>query len=316
MPGRRAEAAGVGRRRRPTRAVQRGLPSRGRVPDEPERIAADAAAVGHDDGQDRVRRDRRVDRVAAGAQDREPGRGREVMGRDDRAVAAAGERRRDQRPRGVGESSIAPSLAVRRREGRCASLREGAPVTAAATLWGPMHRSLGFVLLGTFTLRFSTGLTGGLLSYYLARLHEHGGPEVHADGRSACIGVALLRRPSSSCRRRSACCPTGSATTGSCSSGRSSGAWPSSSRGPRRTCSLLGGTRLLEGASTAASVPSILGFIAAVTAGDELLRGRAAARFEGATLAGLGVGLVAAGPLFVGIGGWGGLGATPSCSTP
>ena len=71
---------------------------------------------------------------------------------------------------------------------------------------------------------------------------------------------------------------------------------------------LLGGTRLLEGASTAASVPSILGFIAAVTAGDELLRGRAAARFEGATLAGLGVGLVAAGPLFIGIGGWGGLG--------
>ena len=71
---------------------------------------------------------------------------------------------------------------------------------------------------------------------------------------------------------------------------------------------LLGGTRLLEGASTAASVPSILGFIAAVTAGNELLRGRAAARFEGATLAGLGVGLVTAGPLFVGIGGWGGLG--------
>ena len=52
----------------------------------------------------------------------------------------------------------------------------------------------------------------------------------------------------------------------------------------------LGGTRLLEGASTAASVPSILGFIAMITAGDELLRGRAAARFEAATLAGLGAG--------------------------
>src|SRR4249920_1874068 len=45
---------------------------------------------------------------------------------------------------------------------------------------------------------------------------------------------------------------------------------------------LLGGTRVLEGASSAASVPSILGFIAVITAGDELLRGRAAARFEGA----------------------------------
>ncbi len=49
---------------------------------------------------------------------------------------------------------------------------------------------------------------------------------------------------------------------------------------------ILGVTRLLEGASTAASVPSILGFIALATAGNELLRGKAAARFEGATLAG------------------------------
>jgi MFS family permease len=61
---------------------------------------------------------------------------------------------------------------------------------------------------------------------------------------------------------------------------------------------LLGGTRILEGASTAASVPSILGFIAVISAGDELLRGRAAARFEGATLAGLGAGVVAAGPIW------------------
>ena len=51
---------------------------------------------------------------------------------------------------------------------------------------------------------------------------------------------------------------------------------------------VLGVTRVLEGASTAASIPSILGYIAMVTAGDELLRGKAAARFEGATLLGLG----------------------------
>ena len=55
---------------------------------------------------------------------------------------------------------------------------------------------------------------------------------------------------------------------------------------------VLGGTRLLEGASTAASVPSILGYIAIVTAGDEGLRGKASARFEGATLLGLGAGFV------------------------
>jgi MFS family permease len=71
---------------------------------------------------------------------------------------------------------------------------------------------------------------------------------------------------------------------------------------------VIGGSRLLEGASTAASVPSILGFIAMVTAGDELLRGRAAARFEGATLAGIGAGAVAAGVLYDGVPGvWSGL---------
>ena len=34
-----------------------------------------------------------------------------------------------------------------------------------------MTRSLYAVLLGTFTLRFSTGLTGGLLIFYLRDLH-------------------------------------------------------------------------------------------------------------------------------------------------
>jgi MFS family permease len=61
-------------------------------------------------------------------------------------------------------------------------------------------------------------------------------------------------------------------------------------------------TRLLEGASTAASVPSILGYIALVTAGDESLRGKAAARFEGATLAGLGAGFIVAPKLYEAIG--------------
>jgi MFS family permease len=65
---------------------------------------------------------------------------------------------------------------------------------------------------------------------------------------------------------------------------------------------ILGGTRVLEGASTAASVPSILGYIALVTAGNEVLRGKAAARFEGATLAGIGVGFVVAPLLFAALG--------------
>jgi MFS family permease len=65
---------------------------------------------------------------------------------------------------------------------------------------------------------------------------------------------------------------------------------------------LLGLTRLLEGASTAASVPSVLGYIAAATSGDEELRGRAAARFEVATIGGLALGFAAAGPLWALVG--------------
>jgi MFS family permease len=61
---------------------------------------------------------------------------------------------------------------------------------------------------------------------------------------------------------------------------------------------IIGGTRLLEGAATASSVPSILGFIAVATASDEGLRGRASARFEAATLAGLLAGFAVAGFLW------------------
>jgi MFS family permease len=65
---------------------------------------------------------------------------------------------------------------------------------------------------------------------------------------------------------------------------------------------ILAGTRWLEGGSTAASVPSILGYIAIATAGNEALRGRAASRFEAATLAGIGTGFIVAPKLFEALG--------------
>ena len=43
-----------------------------------------------------------------------------------------------------------------------------------------IHRSITAVLIGTFTLRLSTGLTGALLQTYLAKLPNHGGPELAA----------------------------------------------------------------------------------------------------------------------------------------
>ena len=38
--------------------------------------------------------------------------------------------------------------------------------------------SINAVIVGTLTLRFSTGLTGAMLAFYLARLPEFGGPQV------------------------------------------------------------------------------------------------------------------------------------------
>jgi MFS family permease len=158
---------------------------------------------------------------------------------------------------------------------------------------GDVPSSLNAVLLGTFTLRFSTGLTGGLLVNYLKDLPAHGGPvvEAHVVGIFSALFFAaelVMSTPFGLISDRF-------------------GHHRVMQLGPlfglvavvltffTTNLVVLGGTRILEGLSTAASVPSILGFIAVITAGDELLRGRAAARFEGATLAGLGFGIVAAG---------------------
>lgn len=168
---------------------------------------------------------------------------------------------------------------------------------------GDVPRSLLAVLLGTFTLRFSTGLTGGLLVNYLKDLPVHGGPvvEPYVVGIYAALFYSaelVMSTPFGLISDRY-------------------GHHRVMQLGPlfglvavvvtflTTDLFLLGGTRVLEGLSTAASVPSILGFLAVITAGDELLRGRAAARFEGATLAGLGAGIVAAGLIWHVIGPFG-----------
>jgi MFS family permease len=163
-----------------------------------------------------------------------------------------------------------------------------------------VERSLVAVLAGTFTLRFSTGLTGAMLGLYLADLPSHGGVRVDATivGLfAATFYVAELVL---------------SPIFGILSDrlghhrvmlyGPVFGGIAVVLTGLFTQLPILGATRLLEGASTAASVPSILGFIALATAGNELLRGKAAARFEGATLAGLGVGFIVAPKLFEAIG--------------
>jgi len=159
-----------------------------------------------------------------------------------------------------------------------------------------MERSLRFVLLGTFTLRFSTGLTGAMLGLYLAKLPDFGGPAVDGWVVGVFAAVFFLSELVLS--------PVFGILSDRIGHHRVMlygpifGAVAVILTGFAVELPVLGLTRLLEGASTAASVPSILGFIALATAGNEVLRGKAAARFEGATLAGLGVGFIVAPTLF------------------
>ena len=157
-------------------------------------------------------------------------------------------------------------------------------------------RSLNAVLIGTFTLRFSTGLTGAMLLYYLAELPTYGGPAVSASiagvMTAAYFGAELLLSPAFG------------VLSDRFGAHRIMQVGPILGAGAVVVTALttdlwlLGGTRWVEGMAAAASIPSILGYIAIVTSGDEGLRGRAVARFEAATIAGLGVGAVVAGPLF------------------
>ena len=163
-----------------------------------------------------------------------------------------------------------------------------------------MDRSLWAVIAGTFTLRFSTGLTGAMLVYYLDDLPRYGGPRVDAIVlgvfTASFFAAELVLAP----------------IFGTLADrfgyhrimelGPAFGAIAVILTGLTTSLVLLGTTRWLEGASTAASVPAILGFVALATAGDEGVRGRAVARFEAATLAGIGSGIVAAGIVYTALG--------------
>ncbi len=178
-------------------------------------------------------------------------------------------------------------------------LRADGPPFRPATLLG-MVRAVLAVILGTFTLRLATGITGAMLIYYYAAFPDFGG--VAVSPREVGILAALFYASEL----------VGSPLFGILSDrighrrvmlvGPAFGAIAVIVTGLTVSLPVIGLTRLLEGGSTAASIPSILGFIAFATAADELQRGRAVARFEAATLAGLMAGFVIAGPLFKALG--------------
>lgn len=161
-----------------------------------------------------------------------------------------------------------------------------------------MDRSLWAVLAGTFTLRFSTGLTGAMLAFYLARLPEF------SPGTEPVSPIVVGLFSATFYLAELILSPIFGILSDRFGHHRMMLVGPLFGgvavviTAATTNLVLLGGTRWLEGASTAASIPSILGYIALVTAGNEALRGRAAARFEGATLAGLGLGFIVAPTLF------------------
>ena len=179
-----------------------------------------------------------------------------------------------------------------------------------------MENSIRTVTVATFVLRFATGLTGAMLIYLLADFPDYGGPEVgpFTIGIFTALFFAaelLLSPPFGVLSDRVGphrIMQVGpvfgfvavliTALTAEIWLGAVVMAIPILVG----SLPLLGLTRVLEGASTAASVPSVLGFIAVATSGNEALRGRASARFEAATIAGLALGFAVAGPVWTVLG--------------
>jgi MFS family permease len=159
-----------------------------------------------------------------------------------------------------------------------------------------MSRSVAAVLSGTFTLRFSTGLTGGLLVYYLNDLPAHGGPQVSSFVLGLITATYFVAELVLS--------PAFGVLSDRLGAHRVMqwgpvfGAVAVIMTAFTTSLPVIGVTRWLEGAAAGASIPSILGYIALATAYNEPLRGRVVARFEAATLAGIGAGIVAAGWLY------------------
>jgi MFS family permease len=155
-----------------------------------------------------------------------------------------------------------------------------------------MNRSIVSMLVATFVLRVSTAVTGGMLVYFVDTLTKNNGTGPGA--------ISVL---------------TGGFYTTELTGAIVFGVL--ADRYGRKVIMLLGPifgsiavfmtglttmmpvlfvTRLLEGSSTAASVPSTLGFIAAETADDEKLRGRVVSLFEFVSLGGM----LAVGPWLAG----------------
>jgi Arabinose efflux permease len=155
-----------------------------------------------------------------------------------------------------------------------------------------MNRSIGSMLLATFVLRVSTAVTGGMLVYLVDDLTRNNGTGPGA--------LSLLTGGFYTTEL------TGAIVFGVLADrygrkvimilGPLFGSVAVFMTGLTTMMPVLFVTRLLEGSSTAASIPSTLGFIAAETAHDQRLRGRVVSLFELVSLGGM----LAVGPALAG----------------
>jgi len=149
------------------------------------------------------------------------------------------------------------------------------------------------MLVATFVLRVSTSITGGMLIYLVNDMTRNGG---HGPGIISLLTGGFYATEL-----------TGAIVFGVLADrygrkvimilGPLFGSIAVFMTGLTTHVPVLFVTRLLEGSSTAASIPSTLGFIAAETAHDEKLRGRVVSLFELVSLGGM----LAVGPALAGL---------------
>jgi MFS family permease len=156
-----------------------------------------------------------------------------------------------------------------------------------------MNRSIVSMLAATFVLRVSTSITAGLLVFFVNDITKASGG---GQGSIAILHAGFYTTEL-----------TGAIAFGILADrygrkvimllGPLFGSAAVLMTGMTTAMPVLFVTRLLEGSSTAASIPSTLGFIAAETADDEALRGRVVSLFELVSLGGM----LAVGPALSGI---------------
>lgn len=165
-----------------------------------------------------------------------------------------------------------------------------------------MTGSLNAVLLGNFTLRFSTGLTGALLLFYLTDLPKFDPDIVAVSAFTAGVLGALYFAAELILSPFFGMAADRFGTHRLMQPGPIMGGVAVIATALTTSVPLLAGLRFLEGAAAAASVPAALGYIAIATSSSQALRGRVVARFEVATLGGVGIGAGAAGFLYSAMG--------------